>query len=377
MFNLTPTETFKAPVKVQVATKSGIWREESFSGIFLRTGEEDRERLLALKNVELLREVLQGWEMVDEERKPVPFTEDNFEAFLKLTGAVREATVAYWNHNAARWWAGVREDTAPDFTQPQAKANSANASAGLRNLHQLIQLRWIAVVGQLLTIEATFYSLGLPLPVQAMLSIVAGMVVFNVLSLLRWRTRRSVHDVELFIALLVDVGALDDTHFAFGSRDRGVTILNAAGEVAKQIEADLLGSLIVNALVLDRDGALWVALENGLAVVAPAREAAQPKVAPLDGAGARSPWASGLPIMRSFPETPGGSRASAAAILVSRDGLVYIGNAGGLFEFDGVRWRNIPLPELSVIYSLVSDAAGRVWYGGDNCFGVLVPDVTG
>ena len=93
-------------------------------------------------------------------------------------------------------------------TQPQSKARSANASAGLRNLHQLIQLRWIAVVGQLLTIEATYYSMGMPLPLQAMLSIVAGMVVFNVLSLLRWRTRRSVHDVELFIALLVDVGAL-------------------------------------------------------------------------------------------------------------------------------------------------------------------------
>ena len=99
MFNLTPTETFKAPVKVQVATKSGTWREESFNGIFLRTGEDDRERLLALKNVELLREVLKDWEMVDEERKPVPFTPETLEAFLKLTGAVREAAIAYWNHN--------------------------------------------------------------------------------------------------------------------------------------------------------------------------------------------------------------------------------------------------------------------------------------
>lgn len=78
--------------------------------------------------------------------------------------------------------------------QPVSKASSANTSAGLRNLHQLIQLRWIAVVGQLLTIQATHYSLGLPLPLQAMLSIVAGMVVFNIASLLRWRTRRGVHD---------------------------------------------------------------------------------------------------------------------------------------------------------------------------------------
>ena len=40
------------------------------------------------------------------------------------------------------------------------------------------------MVGQLLTIQATHYSLGLPLPLQAMLSIVAGMVVFNIASLL-------------------------------------------------------------------------------------------------------------------------------------------------------------------------------------------------
>jgi signal transduction histidine kinase len=171
--------------------------------------------------------------------------------------------------------------------------------------------------------------------------------------------------------------AIDDTHFAFGSRDRGVTILNAAGEVSKQIDADLLGSLAVNALAMDRDGALWVALENGVASVAPAREATPPKVVPLDGAGGRSPWGSGLPIIRSFPDAPGVSRNGGETILVSREGLVYVGNGNGLFEFDGVLWRKIPLPDLSVIYSLVADASGRVWYGGNNCFGVLEPDATG
>ena len=101
-----------------------------------------------------------------------------------------------------------RSTSSKALQQPESKASSANTSAGLRNLHQLIQLRWIAVVGQLLTIQATHYSLGLPLPLQAMLSIVAGMVVFNIASLLRWRTRRGVHDVELFIGLLIDVAAL-------------------------------------------------------------------------------------------------------------------------------------------------------------------------
>ena len=100
MFILAPTETFKAKVTVNVATPSGSWREESFTGIFKRTYEEDRKRLLDLPNVDLLREVMTGWEMVDETRAPVEFNEQNFDAFLRLTGAVREAAVTYWQHNA-------------------------------------------------------------------------------------------------------------------------------------------------------------------------------------------------------------------------------------------------------------------------------------
>ena len=99
MFILTPTETFKAKVTVNVATQSGGWREESFTGIFRRTNEADRKRLLELSNVDLMREVLTGWEMVDEERKPVEFTPQNFEAFLQLSGAVRDAMAVYWKHN--------------------------------------------------------------------------------------------------------------------------------------------------------------------------------------------------------------------------------------------------------------------------------------
>ncbi|MBH2044759.1 MAG: HAMP domain-containing histidine kinase [Comamonadaceae bacterium] len=98
--------------------------------------------------------------------------------------------------------------SAKSINPPRNPASPANTSAGLRNLHQLIQLRWIAVVGQLLTIEATHYGLGMPLPLQAMRSIVAGMVLFNIASLLRWRTRRNVHHVEIFLGLLVDVAAL-------------------------------------------------------------------------------------------------------------------------------------------------------------------------
>ena len=99
MFHLAPTETFKATVKVNVATPSGGWREESFVAVFKRTFEEDRDELIRLSNVELMRRVLVGWEMKDENRAPVEFNEQNQEAFLRLTGAVREAMLAYWSHN--------------------------------------------------------------------------------------------------------------------------------------------------------------------------------------------------------------------------------------------------------------------------------------
>jgi len=99
MFILAPTETFKATVEVNVATPSGGWRKESFVAVFKRTFEEDREELINLSNVELLRRVLTNWEMVDENRTPVQFNEQNLEAFLRLTGAVREAMLVYWQHN--------------------------------------------------------------------------------------------------------------------------------------------------------------------------------------------------------------------------------------------------------------------------------------
>lgn len=99
MFILTPTDTFKSTVKVNVKTESGTWREESFTAIFQRTLDEDREELIQLKNVELLRRVLKGWEMVDQNRNPVPFTPENLESFLRLTGAVREAATQYWLDN--------------------------------------------------------------------------------------------------------------------------------------------------------------------------------------------------------------------------------------------------------------------------------------
>lgn len=86
--------------------------------------------------------------------------------------------------------------------------SASGDSVGLKNMQQLIELRWIAVVGQLATIAAVRFSLGIPLPVDAMLAVLVGLVAFNIASLLRCRYRREVSNTELFVALLVDVAML-------------------------------------------------------------------------------------------------------------------------------------------------------------------------
>ncbi|MDB5877335.1 MAG: histidine kinase, partial [Variovorax sp.] len=81
-------------------------------------------------------------------------------------------------------------------------------ATGLDNLQQLIQLRWIAVVGQIVTIEVVHYGFQIRLPLDQMLAIIGCLVLFNLLSLWRWRTGREVTNTELFVTLLVDVGML-------------------------------------------------------------------------------------------------------------------------------------------------------------------------
>jgi two-component system sensor histidine kinase RegB len=81
-------------------------------------------------------------------------------------------------------------------------------ATGRKNMHQLIQLRWIAVLGQIITILVARFGFNIPLPMNYMLAALGGLTVFNALSLLRLRIRPQVTNGELFVALLIDVGIL-------------------------------------------------------------------------------------------------------------------------------------------------------------------------
>ncbi|WP_295855684.1 ATP-binding protein [uncultured Xylophilus sp.] len=95
----------------------------------------------------------------------------------------------------------------PTAARPAAAPATAPGDAtGFKNMQQLVQLRWIAVVGQIATIAVVHYGYRIALPLAPMLAVLAVLALFNVASLLRLRFyRREVRSRELFLALLVDM----------------------------------------------------------------------------------------------------------------------------------------------------------------------------
>ncbi|HJS33943.1 MAG TPA: hypothetical protein VJ766_00475, partial [Pseudoxanthomonas sp.] len=73
-----------------------------------------------------------------------------------------------------------------------AGMNGSQDRTGLRNMQQLIQLRWIAVVGQVVTIFVVHYGIGIALPLGPMCAVLAGLVAFNLGSQLWWKRRAQV-----------------------------------------------------------------------------------------------------------------------------------------------------------------------------------------
>ncbi|MEL4179663.1 ATP-binding protein [Roseateles sp. PN1] len=97
--------------------------------------------------------------------------------------------------------------TDPRATSRQEEAAAAPENlAGRRNLLQLIQLRWLAVAGQLATILTAELLLQERLPLREMLILLAGLALFNAACWLRLlRARGTIHNGELLAGLVVDV----------------------------------------------------------------------------------------------------------------------------------------------------------------------------
>lgn len=90
-------------------------------------------------------------------------------------------------------------------------------ATGHRNMLALIELRWVAVVGQFTTINIVTAVFDIALPLAQMYSVLAILIAFNFLSYYRWRSTRAVSNWEMFLAMLVDVASLTaQLHFSGG-----------------------------------------------------------------------------------------------------------------------------------------------------------------
>ncbi|WP_082559914.1 ATP-binding protein [Lysobacter sp. Root559] len=99
-------------------------------------------------------------------------------------------------------------EAAADTALRSLGVNGAQDRTGLRNMQQLIQLRWIAVVGQVVTIFVVHYGIGIALPLGTMCAVLAALVAFNLGSQQWWKRRAHVSNLALLVGLLVDVISL-------------------------------------------------------------------------------------------------------------------------------------------------------------------------
>lgn len=85
----------------------------------------------------------------------------------------------------------------------------------------------------------------------------------------------------------------------------------------------------------------------------------------------------GTPFVTHYPVKEYGGHPQNWAIAQDSKGLMYFGNQGeGVLQFDGVSWRQIPVPN-GRVQSLAIDENDRVFIGGYNHFGYLAPDSAG
>lgn len=86
--------------------------------------------------------------------------------------------------------------------------DSLGETATQQNALLLIQLRWLAVFGQAFTIAVGTLLFDLALPLSPMFGVIGGLVLLNLVSMLRPRLGGEVRNVELMIGLFLDISAL-------------------------------------------------------------------------------------------------------------------------------------------------------------------------
>ena len=91
-----------------------------------------------------------------------------------------------------------------------------------------------------------------------------------------------------------------------------------------------------------------------------------------------SPRLTGTPFLTVWrPDDYGAQPENNCVVQHPGTGLIYVGNAGGVLEFDGARWRLLPAPRGSAVNALGVDGRGRIWGATSETIFRLEPDARG
>ena len=146
---------------------------------------------------------------------------------------------------------------------PERDATAApRDSAGMKNMQQLIQLRWFALAGQVATIGMVHFVFDIRLPLMQLVVVLLLLAAFNVASLWRWHRRQEVTDGALLLSLLVDVAAL-------------TALLHLSGGVANPFVFLYLLQVVLGAVLL-RARSSWVVVAAAWRVLREERRQPQP-----------------------------------------------------------------------------------------------------
>ncbi|MBX7096001.1 MAG: hypothetical protein K1X56_14870, partial [Flavobacteriales bacterium] len=85
------------------------------------------------------------------------------------------------------------------------------------------------------------------------------------------------------------------------------------------------------------------------------------------------------PLIRNYGPRDYGKKQTPNNYNIIQDdrGMIYVGNTGGVLEFDGTGWRFIPVVQGAYVSALCMDENGIIYVGGSGFIGMIAPDKNG
>jgi ligand-binding sensor domain-containing protein/DNA-binding CsgD family transcriptional regulator len=85
----------------------------------------------------------------------------------------------------------------------------------------------------------------------------------------------------------------------------------------------------------------------------------------------------GIPDIINYSKEDYNAGTQNRGIVQDKNGVIYFANQEGLLTYDGSYWRTYPLPNKTIVRSLVIGKDNKIYAGGQNDFGYFSPDKNG